>query len=159
MNIILEGPDNSGKSTLAAHIAHVLNWPTVHSTGPASSPAAFDERARAFLGRDQVIFDRHCIVSERIYGAVRGQVMIDPDLEDLFRLSSKIVVYCRSTDELEGHVIKPHDTQEHLSLIARQRRQILHLYDQWALSTAHIIHRKGEATGRITRFILGELRR
>lgn len=161
MNIILEGPDNSGKSTLAEVIARVLNWSIVASEGPTRTPQEFNDRATRFLSLDRTIFDRHCIVSEYIYGTMRGHIMTDPALERMFYAASHVIIYCRplGAPSLEGHVAKPHDLPDHLALIAAKQSQIHQLYDQWALDHANIFYRKGETAMRLVRFLIGELTR
>lgn len=161
MNIILEGSDNSGKSTLAECIARILNWGIVASEGPTRTPQEFNDRATRFLSLDRTIFDRHCIVSEYVYGTMRGGIMTDPALERMFYAASHVIIYCRSlgAPSLEGHIAKSHDRPDHLALIAAKQAQIHQLYDQWALEHAHIVYRKGETPMRIVRFLSGELTR
>lgn len=157
MNIVVEGSDNSGKTTLVDILAQYLNWPVVHSDGPAPTADLFNSRARQYLGMHHVIFDRHCLVSERIYGAARDRSMADPSLERMFYNASKIVILCRGDGTLGQHRVKEHDTEEHLEMVKRKHQSICAAYDVWALDYANIIYRKGETPMRIWRFIKGEL--
>ena len=154
MNIVIEGADNSGKSTLAAALARVLNWRIVSSPGPTKSKEEFNLRALSFLQLDRTIFDRHCIVSENIYGTIRGSIMTEPELERMYLLSTKLVVFCRmNRPTLEGHIAKAHDTPDHLATVVANQERIFELYDKWALDHANIVYRKGEPLGPIIRMI------
>jgi predicted ATPase len=157
MNIVVEGPDNAGKSTLVECIARMLRWNVVSSEGPTRTQEELNDRARRFLSLDHTVFDRHCIVSEQIYGTMRGQVMTDLDLVRKFKASSKVIIYCRSDGTLSSHIRKEHDTDEHLEMVERRFQQICAYYDQWALDYANIIYRKGEPPMRVLRFLQGEL--
>src|SRR4051812_3455357 len=68
MQIVLEGPDNAGKSTLAAFLSERLGIPVKHSGGPSKHPGEVNERARAFGADDSdLIYDRHPCVSQNLY--------------------------------------------------------------------------------------------
>lgn len=142
MIIIIEGPDASGKSTLVHKLAQYMNWPVEHSPGPTKTAEEFNDRLRKFLALHNTICDRHPAVSEEIYGIVlRKSVMTDPALLDQYRTASKFVVYCAAS---YPHVVKAHDTEEHLQGVARNRHAIKLLYDQWALQEADYIYRGGQ---------------
>jgi hypothetical protein len=159
MNIIVEGPDNSGKSTLVECISKALGWRVIVSPGPSRNAQEFNERARQSLGQDRIVFDRHCIVSEYIYGTARGSIMTDPLLERMFYDASHLLIFCFMPEPtMEGHVVKDHDSAEHLALITSKQILIHRHYNAWALHHAHIFYRKGETPMRIVRFISGELR-
>lgn len=156
MNIVVEGPDNSGKSTLVDKLSHVLNMRVLHSDGPVKQQEEMHSRCLAYLNATDTIFDRHCIVSERIYGMMRGHVMLDPVLEGMFYDDQQhLIIYCRNTRGLSSHVMKQHDTQQHLTLVSSRHKQICDLYDKWALRHAHLMYRIGDDTKLITKIIEG----
>lgn len=159
MNVIVEGPDNSGKSTLVSVLASVFNMPVIHSHGPATDDEQFDVRCKHYLSQHSTIFDRHCIVSEEIYGQARGRVRTKPELKQIFLHTSKVVIVCRGDGTLQGHVLKAHDSPDHKQLVQVRHRMICEAYDRYALDYAHILYRKGDAPHRVMRFLKGELHR
>jgi thymidylate kinase len=141
MNIVLEGIDNSGKSTLANLLSARLERVVVHSGGPEKYEGEFRSRVLSFLECKAVIFDRHPCVSERIYGPIRERTLLTPDLEGLFYSTNPLIVYCRPFNRLQGHIVKERDTVQHLEQVKQNYDEILNRYEQWALARAHIIHR------------------
>ena len=59
MNIILEGPDSTGKSTLARIIAQHVPLSIQPGAGPPQSPEEIIARGKWYLTLDNKIFDRH----------------------------------------------------------------------------------------------------
>lgn len=139
MNIIIEGLDGSGKSTLAQFLSLNIGWPIVGSNGPPSSQQQFEERARTFLRASHTIFDRHTIISEHIYGQVRGKsYCFDGHRLRLYTQTYDVRIYCARTPIT--HIPKMHDTPAHLGMIAEKERAIRDLYERWALQHAQIIY-------------------
>lgn len=135
MNIVVEGPDGSGKSTLVAELARVMSLPVVRSAGPPSDIGA---RVRDHLARQNTIFDRHVCVSQSVYGHIRGEIFPRVYLKD-FREQNPLLIYCRP--RIGVHVVKAHDTADHLAMIENQKEKIAFLYRDWAFANAHIFHR------------------
>lgn len=109
--IILEGPDGTGKTTLANALAHKLNGMVMH--------AGFDKKwdirqfhAAIITGAwflenagCPVIIDRWAL-SEQIYGTVfRGGPAYD--VREMLRMAqdeyNPIFIYCRNEDSIENH--------------------------------------------------------
>lgn len=156
MNVILEGPDGSGKSTLARFLSESIGWKIVASKGPTRTYEELNARAHEFLRQTQTIFDRHCIISERIYGTMRGNVMTDGLVEMAFHMQENLIVYCRG-DTILHQIDKDHDTPEHLDMIKKRHADICRLYDDWALRSAHFVYRKGDDMHLLLRAIKGAL--
>lgn len=154
MNVIVEGPDGAGKSTLAAFVAQSLGWKIVASVGPTQNVHEFNERARSALCSRHIVFDRHPIVSERIYGNLRGKLMTDPDLERAFYTQDNVLIYYRGrSDDLSNHRAKEHDSLEHLAMIIGRHATICDEYDGWALERAHLIYRRGDNKQNVVKLI------
>jgi len=154
MNIIIEGPDNSGKSTIAEVLARTFNMPVVNSPGPTKDQDAFDKRAVASLSATNMIFDRHCIVSESVYGAARGHRFVTEDHKRLLYANAyNLFIYCPGTRSLDGHSLKAHDSPEHLKMLNERFQYICNLYDRWAIEHAHIIWRKDQHPSKILNFV------
>ncbi len=101
MIIILEGPDGSGKTTLAEKLSRQTAWPVVHRSFPKTD----EEKANMMqfykdtikLGKN-FIFDR-CWYSEMAYGpTMRDKSVISyPEMYELEKMLAKrgaILIYC-----------------------------------------------------------------
>lgn len=102
MIIILEGPDGSGKTTLANKLAEQTGYDVVHMSMPKSEEEKvkmFSMYKQALEESDNVIFDR-CWYSEMAYGPVmRGASYISHnnmyELENILAKKGAIVIYCK----------------------------------------------------------------
>jgi predicted HAD superfamily Cof-like phosphohydrolase len=154
MNIVIEGPDNSGKSTLARSISSELGWPVKSSEGPEKYPGEINERLIRYLEMDRVIFDRHPCVSQMIYHLFNKTNPVPSSTIKDFYASSPVIIYCPGMD-LDDHTLKDdYDTDEHLEMIERNHSMICRFYDIWALKHAHIIYRKGDPISSIIKFLM-----
>lgn len=155
MQIIIEGPDNSGKSTLASELSARTGLPVYRSEGKPKHKGEINERIRtkyAALG-DNIILDRHPCISEPIYGTFRTTYdPVDPKLIQEFYASRPFIIYCRGRD-LTGHIVKDHDTPEHVEMVETHHFNICSIYDQWALQHANMVFRIGDPVGAIARAI------
>lgn len=133
--IIVEGPDNSGKSTLVRELSHRLGWPTHHPGGP---PKTEDERVlrmcEQMIIRDQnIIYDRCTCISDQVYRQLIGISMFDQFTFLMTRHQSVKVIYCRpplsKLMDLSTMTIEEHDTEEQLALVRDKQRIIVAGYD------------------------------
>lgn len=154
MNIVLEGPDNSGKSELAKLLSTELGKKVFASEGPEKHTGELRERVERYRGLHDVIFDRHPCVSDIIYGAFRERrSSMQGEQEALFYASQPLLIYCDPLDRgLRGHVEKAHDSAEHIKLVQQRYHSILSLYRAWGVQRAHIVYRIGDDPHRIVKF-------
>lgn len=154
MNIVLEGPDNSGKSTLAKLLSLELGRPVYASEGPEKSPGELRERVERYRGLRDVIFDRHPCISDPIYGMYRERrSSLAGEKETLFYAEQPLLIYCDPLDRgLTGHIEKGHDSADHIKLVHERYHSILSMYRQWGIQRAHIIYRIGDDPQRVVRF-------
>jgi hypothetical protein len=152
MNIVVEGPDNSGKSTLVAALNDRIGFPVIAGKGPCT-PNTWGHRFHEFDGEKCVIFDRHACVSEPIYSLICRDVQVPRELTRRFYATKSIFVYCRNVRGLEGHIVNHKDTPEHLELLKFRHRLICNSYDAWAAEHAHIIYRIGDDKDRVAAMI------
>ena len=101
MIIIIEGPDGSGKTTLAKQLSQQTGWSIVHRSQPKSE----EEKAQMMQGYidalkmgKNMIFDR-CWYSEMAYGpTMRDESVISyPQMYALEALAAKhgaLIIYC-----------------------------------------------------------------
>lgn len=88
MIVILEGPDNTGKSTFAEYLAKRFNTPIQHSPGPLNRDVLHKFMDEAFTRdifsyKKLFLFDRMPMFSEVVYGtSIRGNIVFSQqDLE------------------------------------------------------------------------------
>ncbi len=162
MMIVIEGPDNAGKSTLVAALAEATGLETQISGGPEKYKGEINDRVASFLAKwknKDVIHDRHPIISHPIYSlfGAGGQTELDPRLVDMFLRTRPLFVYCRGRGTLEGHIAKDHDTPEHLEKITKNALAISHAYDRWADQYANLVYRIGDDIERTIHMIIGAI--
>ncbi len=150
MSIILEGHDNSGKSTLARKMAEYMELIIQESEGPPLSDDEINARVDKYETMQDRLFVRHPVISNAIYGQFRPEG--DPITEGrrlLFYNHGHIIVYCDAQRGYEGHVIKDHDTPEHQELLHRRKDELLTAYRIWAAQNAHFVYRIGDDVDRL----------
>lgn len=153
LRLILEGPDNAGKSTLARflqdHVPHVVY---MHPGGAPKDMAAeakcVEDQASFLLNNEFCILDRTTTISQRVYNP-------DPTAdryraEQLRRMQDlgALVVYCRpSTDQMmavDKFLWKDYDTEEHKQKIIQRQHEFIQRYDEIMRRTAHVAYDFGD---------------
>lgn len=135
MNIVIEGPDNSGKSTLAQILAQLLPLRIQPGAGPAESQKEIVARSKWYLTLENRIFDRHPFISEAIYGKHRANpTHLPKGYVDAFYKTQPLIIYC--SGEMGDHKVKEYDTPDHLEILRRFNSQINQDYHEWA--TRHV---------------------
>lgn len=109
--IILEGPDNSGKTQLSLDLHRMFGWPVEHSSKPdLIAYAGHDKEFMAFMHSVQhlspkaLIRDRTYVISENVYGPiVRGGSALGLFQEQALKYLANTqtpIVYCRPPNKL-----------------------------------------------------------
>src|SRR5688500_14255581 len=124
--IIIEGMDNSGKSTLALMLARRLNYQVQESEGPPRDAREINDRCRRYSQLQNTVFVRHPVISNAIYGQFRPEGdPIEDAVRDEFYASRHLIIYCDPLDRgLLEHVEKDHDSPQHLAMIREQQVNI-----------------------------------
>lgn len=101
--IIIEGMDNSGKTTLGKALSEYFAYPLIHS--PGFCPRMLDWTESSLLSRSPRIYDRYPCISERVYGptlrnnnafdSVRGRRILK-----IFYDRRPLVIYCKPPDSI-----------------------------------------------------------
>lgn len=145
MAIIIEGHDNSGKSTLAQALSSYFDLLVQESEGPPLSDEEINERVDKYERMEDRIFVRHPVISNAIYGQFRPEGdPITPGRREIFYEQGHIIIYCDAQREYEGHVLKDHDTPEHQKLLELHQSELLKAYRIWAAQHAHFVYRIGD---------------
>lgn len=159
--IVIEGMDNSGKSTLARWIADAFGDCAIQeSEGPPRDGNEMNERVRRYAKFQRTLFVRHPCVSNPIYDMARPadrRGAIEQQLIDDFYADRPLLIYCDPLDRgLDTHEVKDHDTLEHLDQITRGYNTLVEGYRRWALRHAHMVYRIGDDMELLTARILRE---
>jgi hypothetical protein len=99
--IVVEGSDGSGKSTLIADLATTFSLPIAPRVVSKTTEAMVDLKEwtehNVSMGWQPIIFDRHRLISEPIYGSVLRKGF-EPGFDDvrwLHAMNTMFYQYCR----------------------------------------------------------------
>jgi tRNA uridine 5-carbamoylmethylation protein Kti12 len=148
--IVVEGPDNSGKSTLIKQLRQDFGIRLISpvAQGPTRSLKDLYDRSFYILNsvtkaRDsRVIVDRINLISEEIYGPIcRGRNLWDGMPKEKqrmwtsFNILKPFIIYCRPPLEvlknMNTHQVKTYDTPQHLRQISEKQDLIIKAYDNY----------------------------
>lgn len=140
--IVVEGADNSGKSTLGKSIGLAY-----HSAGPAPSDSAElvrclkEQRARA---SQPCVQDRLTCISQQVYSDAPESSLLQNDLEELVELPFVVIVYCRPPErtlmDLSTHCVKSYDTEENMERLVRRQLEYIQRYDELMNKIPHVVY-------------------
>lgn len=144
--IVIEGMDNSGKSTLGEYLAAYLGLIVQESEGPPLSDDEINERVDKYAEMPNRLFVRHPVISNSIYGKFRPEGdPITPGRSMIFYEANPLLIYCDVGERgFEGHELKDHDTMTHQNLLANHQFELVKEYRLWAAQKAHFIYRIGD---------------
>lgn len=158
MNIVLEGPDGGGKSTLARCIQTQLGYSIHASEGPIRSEVDMVGRFATFTLKKNTIFDRIAMISEPIYGPLlqrrtcnESEMRVIREFYDM----KPLIIYCRPTQRhtLTNHNPNSRDTKEYLRTLQRLHPTICIKYDLWAIVARPIRYEIGDDIDRLISFL------
>lgn len=148
--IIVEGPDNSGKSTLIQQIKKDfgINEIPRMAHGPANGSKDLWDRTYQIIDAatkaksHRIIIDRFTLIGEDIYGPILRHVNLwDKMPQEKIKfwkatnLLDPFIIYCRPPEEvimdMKNHVIKVYDTPEHVRRVNQKQELIIHAYDNY----------------------------
>lgn len=144
--LVIEGPDCSGKSTLADYLGKALAVPVQHSEGPARSFTDMANRLTHYNSLPpETIFDRHPCISDPIYSsAMQRPLTVTAEQVVEFYKRKPLMIYCHPPLQAYKHITKEHDTPEHLRGVVENHRRIVATYRVWAAGSANVIYRIGD---------------
>lgn len=102
--IIIEGMDNTGKSTLAKKLSLKFNLKIIKSSGPPEDKESWIKKIHYSIDQSKkginFIYDRHPLISEYVYGPIlRGKNLLDNEegnqLWKEFIEIQPFIIYCR----------------------------------------------------------------
>jgi len=136
--IIVEGMDNSGKSTLCEGLAERFNLRVIkRAQGPPTDKDKFLSMVVRLLTVDpEVIYDRHPIISEAVYGPIlREKNALNEELawDDWMNAlldREPLIVYCRPPEEK----ILCFDDRDQMVGVPENAKRLIRRYDQVMLA-------------------------
>lgn len=141
--IVLEGADNSGKSSLANRFSGI----PVYTAGPA--PKDEDEENKCLMEQldrasTKCVQDRLTCISQQVYGNRLFDSKLGSILVDIIKMSPVIVVYCRPPDrvlmDFSTHSVKSYDTEEHIKKIIDNQHTYIERYDALMSTIPHMLY-------------------
>lgn len=143
-NIILEGFDGGGKTTLAQLISSRFKLFYQPSEGKEKFPGECSDRSLNYFDRTGYVFDRHPIISNDIYIPVSGAMpiksMVMKQWNDYFR-HCHLIIYCAG-GSFDEQTLGEFDTPEYQALLKENESIIKKRYENWAPREADVIYRK-----------------
>ena len=136
--IIMEGPDLSGKTTLANRISALMGIEVYHSGGPANKKRLRRrlEYINYFYKNKKIILDRHICISEQIYGTILRKRTKIPIyiLNNILYENNPLIFYCdKSLKYLRNNfnflIEKPHKSKEHIKEVIKNYEAIYQKYE------------------------------
>jgi hypothetical protein len=129
--LIVEGPDGAGKTRLIEQLELVLGWPVAPRVVSKDTKALVDLKAwvefNIAYNLQPVIYDRHRLISEPIYGPVIRQ-SLEPGFSDLawlysmtqqFEHMNPLIIWCLPPEEVVIHNTK--DDPDNVAVVSRIR--------------------------------------
>lgn len=159
--VIVEGIDNSGKSTLVTYLESRLpSFCVQRGEGPPREGENINLRAYKYMNyRGLWLFDRHPIVSQPVYGVIGGNTQrMSPWMMDALMTHKPLFIYCdpgkRGLSQHEARTGEGHiDTPEFLAELQRNYDSMLTAYRVWAAEYANLTYRIGDDMDRVVKFI------
>jgi hypothetical protein len=140
--IVVEGADNSGKTTLARK----MQLP-YFSAGPAPTTLTeLSECLKDQWNRAQVpcVQDRLTCVSQQVYSEAPESVLLQPILGDFVDQPGVVIVYCRPPErvlmDFSTHQVKSYDTEEHIEKLIRKQHEYIKKYDDLMATVPHVLY-------------------
>lgn len=132
--IVVEGMDNTGKTTLVNKLAEEFDLKVVKSPGPVDQGLenSLKWMQETLENKDlQVIYDRYPLISERIYGPIiRKKDILAPYWDKLVRkflLREPLLIYCRPPIK----DILNFGEREQMEGVIERAEELAELYDEY----------------------------
>lgn len=148
MKIVLEGPDNAGKTTLAQKLC--MQAKGLRYYHPGGKPAGIREETEfcilqvAMLNVDGVLMDRCTPISQQVYNPDPAMDMVRNKYLAEMRYKNPVFIYCRpSTDRLmrvEDLTWREGESEEHKQKIILNQHTFIDRYDQIMQRVPHIAY-------------------
>ena len=169
--VILEGPDNSGKTQLSLDLHRMFGWPVEHSNKPdLEAYQSHDKEFMAYMHAIQhlspkaLIRDRTYAISENVYGPiVRSASMLGVFREQALKFLANTqtpIVYCRPPVELIMATTKKEmdGVRENHSAIVQRYDKIMDTLEICGAFVLRYDYTRPDAWGKLTRHLMAHIR-
>ena len=140
MAIILEGFDNSGKSSLASKLGLEVVHPGPRPKTDAEELKCLEQQA-AMLYRRGIVMDRCTAISQACYSGTQHLTYHDWVVKALTR-APVVIVYCRPPIEVmmdfSTHQVKSYDDEKFIKYLQDNGLDIIARYDAFMARYPHI---------------------
>lgn len=137
MRIIIEGPDGSGKSSLAKQLSKDLEMKTFWSAGPPGSISKVKQCCIDQYNMKDTVFDRVTCISEQCYNMnlsfIRRQIL---NYYLLKMTQDSIIIYC--TAQVEPDDTDGFNDEEHNKMVRDNFEEIKLRYGNTMVNIKHI---------------------
>lgn len=140
MKVVLEGPDNAGKTTLAKRLREqVTGLEYFHPGGaPANTDAeigCLTQQHDMMQSRNRIILDRVTCISQQVYNSdIAGDWQRQQYADMMVATPGLVVIYCRPPNEVlmdvGNYKWRPEETEEHRQKIISRAMEFVHRYDE-----------------------------
>ena len=148
MKLILEGPDNAGKTTLAQKLVNAQC--SVHYRHAGGKPNGLREETDccinqiAQLNLEGVLLDRITPISQQVYNPDPGLQLTRNKYLAEIRFKNPVFIYCRpSNDRLmrtEAFTWREGESEEHKQKIIQNQHTFIERYDQIMARIPHVAY-------------------
>ncbi len=142
--IILEGMDNSGKSTLGKKLGLTVIHPGAPPKTPEYEMILFDRQLKDAQRRHGIVYDRVTCISQQVYRRRLFDKWYMEPLTQLLFTPGVVLVYCRPPTELlvdtANHTKAEHDTPEMLKLVEDNAHLFVESYDKLMQNLPHLVY-------------------
>lgn len=136
--ILVEGMDNTGKTTLCKKLYDEFHLPGVRRSGPAPKEEMVNRVQELIMSTEMVVHDRCPVFSEPVYGSILrgGSIFGSKSWEYIWLLLWKnpLIIYCRPPIER----IFDFGNREQMEGVIDQKTKLLSRYDE-LMNVVHIM--------------------
>lgn len=140
MAIIVEGMDNSGKSTLAASFGLEVVHPGPRPRSNSETMRCLSDQLKS--ARLPIVMDRVTAVSSQVYGGEHNTLLCRPFLEEMVETQGCVVIYCRPPIEVimdfSRHTVAGHDDKKQIEWMMQNAIRLVSRYDKLMATIPHL---------------------
>lgn len=143
--IIVEGMDNTGKTTLVNKLAEMGLSKRLLGGPPKDKASLKIQLKDQFnLASHPMVQDRATCISQQVYWDKMSDVVLNGYLHSMIREKHCLVIYCRPPEEVilnfATHERKEYDTDEHIKYVTDNAKRFVQSYDLLMSNIPHLVY-------------------
>lgn len=157
MRLILEGPDNAGKTSLANRLIGAC--PHIMYHHPGGKPTTFQDEVDCiteqlkWLDAGNCIVDRITPISQRVYNPEEGADAFRAKMFESYMMMNPVIIYCRPSDDrlmrFQDFTWRDGETEEHKQKIITRQHEFIKRYDEIMRYVPNVAYNFDEPTGEV----------